>query len=172
MSSAANAASIAAVLTETTCSVACWMAREEVCRCSCGGRNHGCLKTGTGEQPIRECKIDGVRYQLKAVGLWREIYQQGQAINRAAPKRRIGANYECHWYMSDKGAPARMKLASTSQFEKWAELAAYREAGAIKRPYLLWERVTPIQDQTATSVATPAPAPKLVNVPTGACFTL
>lgn len=33
-----------ALYTEHTCGDACWHAHEDICRCSCGGRNHGCLR--------------------------------------------------------------------------------------------------------------------------------
>lgn len=55
-----------ATLTEATCSVACWQAREDVCRCSCGGSNHGIHLRG-GEA-TRTCRVNGVLYELVAVG--------------------------------------------------------------------------------------------------------
>ena len=32
-----------AITTATSCGLACWMARHETCRCSCGGANHGIM---------------------------------------------------------------------------------------------------------------------------------
>ena len=55
-----------AILTGSTCGDACWHAREEICRCSCGGVNHGILNQG-GERPQRTCKIKGHFYELVAV---------------------------------------------------------------------------------------------------------
>ena len=30
-------------LTEATCGFNCWLAKEHICRCSCGGKNHGIM---------------------------------------------------------------------------------------------------------------------------------
>lgn len=70
-----------AVLTSQTCGEPCWHAREEICRCSCGGRNHGCLLVPGGEAPERTAKIDGDRYTLIAVGLWKDLIAEAKAIN-------------------------------------------------------------------------------------------
>lgn len=59
---------IMVVLTSTTCGEPCWHATEDVCRCSCGGANHGCLRGAGGTQPVRTAKIDGQLYRLAAVG--------------------------------------------------------------------------------------------------------
>ncbi len=49
---------IAAYLTEHTCGEACWEAREDICRCACGGRNHGCMRSADGVQPARKGRGD------------------------------------------------------------------------------------------------------------------
>jgi hypothetical protein len=139
---------VESIVTGTTCGEACWSAREEICRCSCGGKNHGCLKTKDGVRPTRQAKIDGVRYELKAIGYGPAgIHKQAREINRAAPKRKIGT-YEYHWSESDKGAPARVKTASKLQAVKWPEVAAVMadpsSKGRFYRPYLLWVRVEEI----------------------------
>lgn len=36
------------ILTDATCGEACWTAKEELCKCSCGGHNHGCLNSPEG----------------------------------------------------------------------------------------------------------------------------
>jgi len=54
-------------LTGSTCGDACWHAKEEVCRCSCGGKNHGILLKGDNQQPLRTRKIDGQFYELVAI---------------------------------------------------------------------------------------------------------
>ena len=55
-----------AILTTATCGDGCWHAREEVCRCSCGGRNHGILNRG-GAMPKRTSRADQNLYELVAV---------------------------------------------------------------------------------------------------------
>lgn len=144
---------ITAYLTNKTCGEACWYAKEEICRCSCGGKNHGCLKREDGEQPQRTAMIDGVRYKLAAVGKT-EMYGEATIINKAAPKRQITSTCAYHWRETEPGAPARVKKASPSQLERWPELKAHlEEITAIKArrhapieymrvwPYLLWVRI-------------------------------
>jgi len=58
--------SLFSIITGHTCGDACWHARELVCRCSCGGVNHGILNTG-GKRPQRTCKIDGNFYELAGI---------------------------------------------------------------------------------------------------------
>ena len=50
-----------------TCGDHCWHAKELVCRCSCGGANHGILLTKDGKQPTRTRKIDGNFYELVSI---------------------------------------------------------------------------------------------------------
>ena len=53
------------VLTEATCGEACWAAQHDVCRCSCGGANHGIKKRGGSADRTR--KVGRNRYRLIAV---------------------------------------------------------------------------------------------------------
>jgi len=154
---AAGMSAIAAFLTEATCGEACWQAVEEVCRCSCGGKNHGCMRTADGVRPQRTAKIDGYRYTLQAVGT--DLYDAAVAINKAAGFKAIDKisdtlTYHYSWSETDKGAPARLKSASQKQIDTWPELASAREAiAAVKAsthcyndvinvwPSLLWVKV-------------------------------
>ena len=54
------------IVTTATCGDGCWHAREDVCRCSCGGRNHGILCRG-GAMPKRTSRADQSLYELVAV---------------------------------------------------------------------------------------------------------
>ncbi len=137
-----------AVLTETTCGEACWKAREDVCRCSCGGKNHGCSKTVNGIKPDRTAKIDGFRYKLLAVGRRFQdgLSTQARNINYDAPKLVIGL-YSRPWHDTDKGAPARIKSATKAQVAKWPELSAYRDVTYKGGwPYLLWVKIGQTKD--------------------------
>jgi len=166
MAGTADRGTVMAVLTSQTCGEACWHAREEVCRCSCGGANHGCLTHG-GERPERTCKIDGILYRLKAVGKRRDISADACEMNRQAGYRSVDkpmavigstggkfteqdivnarANGEKVWWMqyrytwstTDSGAPARLKTPTASQ-RKWSELSGWQHEPDL---YLLWERV-------------------------------
>ena len=144
---------LTAFLTEATCGEACWNAREEICRCSCGGKNHGCLRVTGSEQPVRSAKIDGYRYELVAVGK-SGLYAEAEKINRAAPPKSVG-QYTFSWRDTDAGAPARVKKASKSQLAGWMELGSFKEQIEEAQntpqtapivwlrmwPYLLWKRV-------------------------------
>lgn len=106
-----------------TCGEACWEAREDVCRCSCGGKNHGCMRDPSG--PQRSARIDGVRYLLRAVGT--DVYDEAAAINSSNHHVKIGSwEHDYPWSTTDKGAPARVKNASKDQLARWPELASYR----------------------------------------------
>jgi hypothetical protein len=158
---AAGMSAIAAYLTEATCGEACWQAREDICRCSCGGKNHGCMRSADGTRPTRTAKISGVRYELAAVG-GRELYDRAKAVNQANGPYRVEEikqdgkvihTYRYWWHETDNGAPARLKPATKDQVAKWPELASARaEIEALKAagncaavymrpwPYLLWVR--------------------------------
>ena len=59
---------IRAMYSDITCGEPCWHAKDSVCRCSCGGKNHGCLLVAGAPAPLRTAKIDGARYELVRVG--------------------------------------------------------------------------------------------------------
>lgn len=61
---------VEAILTRDTCSEACWNAHEHVCRCSCGGTNHGCMLVNGVPQPNRTRRVKDTRYRLAAVLDW------------------------------------------------------------------------------------------------------
>ena len=156
-----------AILTTQTCGEPCWHAREEICRCSCGGRNHGCLRSGTGQAPERTSKIDGYVYRLKAIGRYTDIVADAVELNRLAgwksvdkpslvidgmskswtpeeitAARLLGremwwSQYKYTWATTDHGAPARLKTASKSQ-RNWKELSGWKDESGV---YLLWERM-------------------------------
>jgi hypothetical protein len=144
-----NQTILQAMITEQTCGEACWCAREDICRCSCGGKNHGVLRDPNGVRPERTSKIDNSRYTLIAVGNYLNIYNQAKAINQSAGYRRIDKvsdtlTYHYSWSETDKGAPARVKPATQSQIERWPELTAWRdnELESLLNPvYLLWSKV-------------------------------
>lgn len=147
---AAGVSPIAAFLSQNTCCEACWEAREDVCRCKCGGRNHGCMRTADGVQPQRTGRLDGFHYKLTAIGE-EGIYKEAQRVNGSFGKCRKVGSYSYGWSETEKGAPARVKKATKGQLAKWPELAATREAiAAVSNeayictirlwPYLLWVR--------------------------------
>jgi hypothetical protein len=126
---------VEAILTSTTCGEGCWYAREQVCRCSCGGKNHGCLLDGSAERPARTSKIHGTLYQLSAVGRYGDLAKQADAELRALPPRDVSrTGYTYHWRPTDPGAPVYLKCATKQQLGAWQELK-----DAARGTYLLWK---------------------------------
>ncbi len=131
-------------LTGSTCGDACWHAREDVCRCSCGGRNHGCLLQNGAEQPRRMAKIDGQPCTLLAVGLNDAstaftLDAQAQEIHRAAGIMFANAHTARQHY--GYSPLVYLRPATAAQIARWPELAAWKDAPTgyfAPRPMLLW----------------------------------
>lgn len=154
MNGTASRGAVFAVLTSQTCGENCWHAREEICRCSCGGANHGCLTHAGASRPDRTSKLDGHLYRLKAVGYYADIRLTACDGNKAAGYRHVEKpifyggdgefiQYKYTWSETDCGAPYRVKFPTDSQ-RKWAELTGWKDGERFeygKRIALLWERV-------------------------------
>lgn len=119
-----------AVTTMTTCAANCWYAREETCRCSCGGVAHGCLRNGQDwedVQPIRTMMVKGTRYHLHSVhtgygAAWRYVRE---AFGMAA----VSGSKQCI-----------VKPAHAGAF-KWPELSGRQPSRFFQEhPYIVWER--------------------------------
>jgi hypothetical protein len=143
-------ARMAALMSDQTCGEACWHAREEICRCSCGGLNHGCLKDGNKKSPARSAKIDGFPYVLIAVGTC-EVIDEATRLNSPevagySSVMRVDDELTYHytWRDTERGAPARTKTASKAQLAGWKELTAFKDSN--KSIYLIWKRVASLQD--------------------------
>lgn len=155
-------ANLVAFFTDSTCGEACWGAREEVCRCECGGKNHGIqLRGGSG---VRACKINGRRYELVAVGTHQELFKQAQemlrvkAIESGKAWEENGETKTISTYGNSAGkvvrwmppvrldsiAPFELKYATLSQCLKWKELEYFGVADDRDRYHsnaaILWER--------------------------------
>lgn len=146
--------SINGIFTEQTCGEACWCAKEDICRCSCGGKNHGVLRTADGIRPVRTAKIDGYRYELLAVGERKELIPVVSKLMRELPPYRDDVvkdtsgkeyHYTSHWRDTDKGSPYRFKYATQVQIANWAELNQFKGMDRCeiycKAPSLLWKQV-------------------------------
>ena len=146
------------IITGATCGETCWRADEDICRCSCAGKNHGCLRDANGERPARTARIKGYMYQLTAVG--RISGEDIRKVEQAAITNHIGTRYDQYnqterlagWH-GEPGYVFRERAASASEIERWPELAAYRrenhDRGAMTtmayyhatHPSLLWVRI-------------------------------
>jgi hypothetical protein len=116
-----------------TCGEACWYAKEDVCRCSCEGRNHGIMRHGDGQRPERTCHRHSTWYKLIAItsydvafnlehdeyGRWLKKYGHG-----------TGKLYPSSFRFYEK--------ASTSQL-KWQEVKNITLKEDSEK-YLVWER--------------------------------
>lgn len=131
-----------AILTSSTCGDNCWHAREEVCRCSCGGRNHGILTQG-GTQPERNGKIDGNPYELIAVipgraegECWIDVSKRIEIErNRVIETRFPGLDpYAYGNWREEKTMPVVDRKISATQ-AKWTEVLAVPNACR-----LIWAR--------------------------------
>lgn len=136
-----------AILTESTCGATCWYAKEPICRCSCGGKNHGAMLDPDGSQPERVCKIDGYTYRLEAVGLYNHINDLAHKALLRLGWRRIdskitygdGTPYHYQHFANDGGAAIRVKTASGNQ-KQWPEVQL-ANIQSPKTAYLLWVQV-------------------------------
>jgi hypothetical protein len=112
-----------ATLTDQTCGEACWAARESICRCSCGGKNHGILQRD-GERPERSARIKGRRYVLAAIGGFMEIRTQAHTAN------------EDSWRL--RSMHVAEDAQATSAQQTWPEVQTWMETNDSEIPRLLW----------------------------------
>jgi len=139
---------LVAITTDSTCGAACWMALEDVCRCSCGGRNHGVLRSGAATQPTRTRKLDGHVYELLAVeapnGTCRaETTQPIRDLENRIDRAAVNAGAWHYYDFSTPGCPVKVKTASESEVARWPELASWRKGGGgwyPWRPIVAWIR--------------------------------
>lgn len=144
---------------EITCGEACWNAKHDDCKCSCGGKNHGIwLK---GKQAIRTSKKNGVVYKLLAVGKYRDLkeiqkielvkygiqrcydyYGQGDFMHQTYLE-----SFNCRGDKDTWGFPLVLNYATLRQCQKWRELTEFAAIDERKRyvleSALLWEVIDP-----------------------------
>lgn len=143
---------VVAILTSTTCGMTCWTAKEPICRCSCGGANHGAMLNDDGSPPPkRTCQMKRTVYELVGIDpSYAKLYPVCKRYNSAVGwqslsegvTRSLGGEFKPYvfhtpWTDTSDHAPARIKRASEDQVNRWDELAPYRQG---RRPYLLWVR--------------------------------
>ena len=133
-------------LTNTTCGLNCWAAREAECRCSCGGQFHGAIDRG--EQTVRTRKLNGWLYILCNVedfalylgscraASMRPLQELAYEIGKAAC---TAGMWEQHHFSGTPGYPAKLKTASESEVTRWPEFMKWKRKG-YGRPLGLWVR--------------------------------
>lgn len=125
-----------------TCGDHCWHAKELVCRCSCGGVNHGILLTKDGKQPQRTRKIDGKFYELVSIVAHDPkdspivTYRKASTeLNRVCDERFPGLSWLGYgeWRIESKMPILDMSISNSQA--KWPEVKAI--PGAQR---LIWAR--------------------------------
>lgn len=120
--------------TMTTCGANCWHAKEDVCRCMCGGDNHGVLLKEGAEQPARTRRIKGRMFGLTG------IHQSWMTANkdRTETSRAFNEEHNLQWFMEN----AVMQSATKSQ-RKWEEIQNFIAGIDEEMPnvYLIWRKV-------------------------------
>ncbi len=126
--------------TFSACDFGCWEAQEDVCRCICGGKNHGVMVRGekagiAGSLKHQMKRLNGI-YELVAVGDYFDTYGGGKL---SQVKSEIKAK--------EGNVDFILKKASKQQAEKWEEVKAITQRSGEgvcignKIPYLLWKLV-------------------------------
>ena len=149
------------ISTLTTCSEACWYAREDVCRCQCGGKNHGILRDGTGERPARTRRVGKARFKLVAVVGYStddgclaafekriraeadKLVQDPGLVGYAPRYTPIDQQHYRYFKNQNIGEFREVftQVSPTKSQRRWAELAPY--AQDTWPPALIWQRVEP-----------------------------
>ena len=135
--------SIIALVTGSTCGDNCWSAREEICRCSCGGANHGCVEVDSdGTRPQRTCRIQRHVYRLIATGTYSHLEGLLRRVFQHCRDNDIATHSYSHSdyrYVSE--TVAIRKAGTRQQVESWPELAAAKDVPFNRSPRdLLWLR--------------------------------
>lgn len=136
-------------VTDSTCNEACWMAKEPICRCSCGGANHGILldATSSGAPPVRTKRVKDQWFRLYAVA----SYFDSHRITRAflIHRREDPMFPNTPWYKHPAGEVHASK-ATVAQQLNWSEVGPFFvhlnqliESGTglamgDMEPYLVW----------------------------------
>ena len=118
-----------------TCNERCWYAKEEVCVCSCGGRNHGIMLKSNGvHKPARSRSHHGRELELVAICPGRTAAAEYlQQVGDPYGGRRLKDYLKLGQYA--------VESATKSQF-KWMELTGYDPtAPRDKYPHLIWKRI-------------------------------
>lgn len=146
---------ITSLFSDITCGEGCWTAKEDICKCSCNGKNHGCLKSEKDNniQPLRTSKINGFRYELYAIDKYNDLQNIVDKVNRNKFYKidtytdKEGKTHEYKYFYNDnvKNALIRIKPASKIQIQNWTELNQYKNMNRFdlykNKPYLLWLRI-------------------------------
>ncbi len=123
-------------LTTTTCAANCWLAKEDVCRCMCGGANHGALLIDGTEQPTRTMSRQGRRFELVALhGNWLDANRDRDNTSKA-----FNEEHNLQWFNGHNTESALMMHVSKSQ-RKWPEVRNFLAEESNLDAYLVWRKI-------------------------------
>lgn len=151
---------------DRTCGLACWMAKEEKCKCSCGGVNHGILKghaqIGANDVPVRKRRIGTTIYRLSNVVTVQPANQPADFYSTDKWKdygwyaaEQLCRRYGMTGWLSvpnarNKQTPMAFFVRATkAAWPKWPETCNHGV-----RPYLVWVR----DDVAMEEAPTPEPS--------------
>lgn len=128
-----------AVKTNATCNMACWFAKEDQCRCSCAGENHGLLLNEGNEQPIRKKRSNNRIYELSGVVLGNRNARE-YAREQYQKDGNDGWLNTSHNYYDSVG-DYHVEQAKMRHLE-WPELATFNNMEDWKAgPCIIWKRI-------------------------------
>lgn len=125
-----------------TCSMACWMAQEDVCRCMCGGRNHGLMRYG-GEQPGRYRQRKGISYQLVAIASGIRAYREADRLVRQLREAAPQLEHFGFFYRDENEAfsePVSGHALKWPECQPALDMAQTLMPYNSPKPYLVWAR--------------------------------
>ncbi len=129
---------IEAMTTGATCGEACWCAREDICRCSCGGKNHGIMRTPDGVKPERTSHKHGKVYKLVCVTDYNEAFN---IVNGD-----YGAFLDKYHYTKTYPHERMLYNRVTDSQLKWREVDNMPQTMVHENLYLVWERMDTPRD--------------------------
>lgn len=157
---------ITGLFSMTACGPACWEARDDVCKCSCGGRNHGVHRHRVpGTAGLKRQKIySGFIFEFDRVSPPEDrgsgqygpdvvaLDRYCQELNTKAGVRHLYAHTTRNHY--GEFPIAIMRQATDAEINKWPELAEWRGKvnGIYGKPYVVWLRRDDLTQQVQANL--------------------
>jgi len=124
-----------------TCNIACWEAREDVCHCMCGGRNHGIMRHGY-DRPGRYCQRKGAAFKLE--GIYTEWLEARNKTFELMKQYNESHNLPCYIESS-------FQQNATGHMLKWDEVKNFTGGNELNEmlcpPILVWVRTDEFKNQ-------------------------
>ena len=139
------------LINHRTCGDHCWHAREEICRCSCGGDNHGILLDPNNSIPTRTRRVEDTFFVLEAVvtGWENADNYVNEWYNQQGLRKPVSYSLKPTWGSKPLMGHSR---PTKSQMEKWPEVTPFKDWQSKGRcyaeardhePFLIWKQQSP-----------------------------